>query len=61
MLHLTWIEAESCKSSCCRRELMDEELLPYQSFDNLRTTIAALLNASQISTKSGGMNRSARE
>ena len=25
MLHLTWMEAESCKSSCCRRGRMDED------------------------------------
>ena len=25
VLHLTWIEAESCKSSCCRRGRMDED------------------------------------
>ena len=23
--HLTWMEAESCKSSCCRRGRMDED------------------------------------
>ena len=25
VLHLTWMEAESCKSSCCRRGRMDED------------------------------------
>ena len=25
MLYLTWMEAESCKSSCCRRGGMDED------------------------------------
>ena len=25
MLYLTWMEAKSCKSSCCRRGGMDED------------------------------------